>query len=304
MENQNNTTKEEKRTWGAKIPSDLREKIEGITEATGMKGEELLTNLVESFDLNQTKLAAPKFEKDIDSLENYTSGIVSCIKGIVQTAIDMEKINEEKYQKKIQDKENRLSEINQEISALKERNKELDEENMNYWKENRQLEDNLKTLKETQEEQSIKNQEIMNLKDSAILEKDEKINSLNELITSLTTQVEEGKKYQKQITNLKQEISEFEKQLIEQSNETKTKEIEIDGLKSQIVFFKDQVDILKAEYKEEIKELKSSMQGDYNDRIKEFELRIEEVKADKDQEIIELKEKIAKLEDIKNEDNL
>lgn len=42
----------------------------------------------------------------------------------------------------------------------------------------------------------------------------------------------------------------------DRANKFKNKIIEVDSLKSEITFFKDQIDILKAEYKEEIEELK------------------------------------------------
>lgn len=261
---------QEKRTWSAKIPENLRERIDDISHATGMKGEELLTNLIESFDLNQTKLSAPKFEKDINNLERYTVGIVNSIKNVIETATDMEKINEEKYEKKIQDRERDLIKNKEELDKLKESQKNLDDENMKYWKENRELEENLKTLKEIDEEKTLKNKEIMDLKDTVILEREEKIKDLNELVVNLTSEVEKNKKYQEEIFSLKEDINLVQQKLAEKTNEIKAKEIEIDGLKSQIDFFKDQIAISKDEYKTEIKELKISMEKDFDNRIKEL----------------------------------
>ena len=275
MNEEINTPKQEKKTWAAKIPGELRERIEGITDATGMKGEELLTNLIESFDLNQTKLSAPKFEQDINNLETYTAGIVSCIRNVVETATDMEKINEEKYQKRIQDKEKDLLKAREELDKLKESQQNLDDENMKYWKQNRNLEETLKNLKDAEEEKTLKNKEIMDLKDTVILEREEKIKDLNELVVNLTSEVEKNKKYQEEISTLKEDINLVNQKVSEKANEIKAKEIEIDGLKSQIDFFKNQVAILKAEYKDETKELKTSMEKDFENRIRELKLSSE-----------------------------
>lgn len=308
MNEEINTPKQEKKTWAAKIPGDLRDRIESITEATGMKGEELLTNLIESFDLNQTKISAPKFEKDIENLETYTAGIVSCIKNVVETATDMEKINEEKYQKKIQDKDKELTKRKEELDKLKLLHKNLDDENMNYWKENRRLEDELNDMKKVDEEKAIKNKEIMELKDTVILERNEKIKDLNELVVTLTSEVEKNKKYQEEILSLKEGINKVEQNVSEKTNEIKGKEIEIDGLNSQIEFFKGQVAILRAENKSEMKALRTSMQKDYEDRISELKTsseqeikrRLGEMEISKNRVIDELKETISTLESIEN----
>lgn len=307
MNEEINTTNQEKRTWSAKIPDNLRERIEDITDATGMKGEELLTNLIESFDLSQTKLSAPKFEQDINNLETYTSGIISCIKNVVETAVDMEKINEEKYQKRIQDKDKDLLKIKEELDNLKEKQKNLDDENMKYWKENRDLEETLKSIKNLEEEKALKNKEIMDLKDTVILEREEKIKDLNELVVNLTSEVEKNKKYQEEISTLKEDISLANKRVAEKENEIKAKEIEVDGLKSQIDFFKDQLAILKAEYKDEIKELKASMEKDFENRIKELKLsyerelkiKLEDQEKSNDKIIKDLESKLEELEEPK-----
>lgn len=293
---------QEKRTWSAKIPEDLRNRIDDISHATGMKGEELLTNLIESFDLNQTKLSAPKFEKDINNLESYTVGIVNSIKNVVETATDMEKINEEKYEKKIQDRERDLIKNKEELDKLKESYKNLDDENMKYWKENRDLEESLKNLKEADEEKTLKNKEIMDLKDTVILEREEKNKELNELVANLTSEVEQKKKYQEEISSLKEDINLVQQKLAEKTNDIKAKEIEVDGLVSQIDFFKDQVAISKAEYKDEIKELRANMERDFDNRIKELKasserelkIKLEEMERSKDKTIKELEAKIKK----------
>jgi hypothetical protein len=295
-----NTSKQEKRTWAAKIPEDLRERIDSITEITGMKGEELLTNLIESFDLNQTKISAPKFEKDIENLETYTSGIVSCIKNVIETATDMEKINEEKYQKKIKNKEKDLLEIREEVDRLKESNNSLDNKNIKYWKENRKLEEDLKNLKEIDKEKTDKHKEIMDLKDTLIFQKEEKIKGINKEIVDLREEVEKNKEYKKEIINLKEKIDLGEEELSKKTSELKAKKIEIDGLTSQINFFKDQVAIVKNEYKEEIRELKK----DFNNRIKELktssekELKtsLKEIKESKDKIINDLEDKLKEME--------
>lgn len=287
MDNQNNPSKDVKKTWGAKISVELREQIDNITEATGMKGEELLTNLIESFDLNQTKLAAPKFTNDIENIERYTMGIVSCIKNVVATSTDMEKMNEEKSYKKLRETEIELNKIKEEILKLKDKNKELDEQNIKYWNEKRQAEESLNELKKSNEENTIKNKEIMELKDSLLKDKDSKINNLNEEVSLLVLQIKEDKKYKDDVTLLKSKIVELEKLSFDKTNDIKLREIEVNGLTSQINFFKDQLAILKAEHKEELKGLKVSMKQDCDDKIKMFEKMLEEYKDKKKNEIIE-----------------
>lgn len=174
MSEEINKSKREEIIWASKIPRDLGEITEIITETTGMKDEELLTN-------------------------SYIKNVIA-----IAIATDMEKINKE---------------------------------NMEYWKKNRKLKEALKVFRKSDEEKTIKHEEIMELKDAVILEKTEKIEELKKLVVHLISKIEDGEKYQEEIASLKEDKDLVNQKISERINEIESKEIEVDDLTSLIIFY-------------------------------------------------------------------
>lgn len=242
-----------------RITSTTNDKFKELAQSFGFTQEEMLSNLISTYELENAKALIINREKEIDEFQSHVSRLVN----IYLNSLELNQNSENRIHEKYSNEINSKSEI---INNLQEKLLEKD----------KQL-SSLKTLlqdiskdydKSSEEIKSIK--DTLETKENLIIEYKEKIDTLTSLVT-------EYREYKEDYLNLKskyesslQKNSDIQYELkelrLEKSNLEKTIEI----INNQLQEYKDNINQIKLEHKESIAEKNNEinkMQKDFEEHL-------------------------------------
>lgn len=118
-------------TFGVKVREELRDKVNAMIEASGMKSKEWFETMISTIEMQHLKENASDFSKDLSELELHTNRINQIVANFVQRAVFekdelTKKIDEVKvardqviigYQEEVSGYKNQLKQIQKDIEA-------------------------------------------------------------------------------------------------------------------------------------------------------------------------------------------
>lgn len=196
-------------TWAAKIPVELKEKITTIIREEDVSSKEFLNNVVNLYELEKLK-SGSGMEKDIEEFQINLERIFEIFKTIVDRNNNLGKSIEEKFNRIVAEKDQEISNLNEENLKLKEKIDKLKEEQ----KEGEQTlkdmkikeEELLKKVNTSEDLVSSFKREIAHLEESKVKLEDEiKKNSILE---------ESNKELREKIIDLNNKINDLDKEVL------------------------------------------------------------------------------------------
>jgi DNA repair exonuclease SbcCD ATPase subunit len=135
-------------TFGVKVTEEIKEKVQQMVEASGMKSKEWFETLVSLYEMEQLKQGAIDFSKDLSELEIHTNRINQLVANMVTRATHekeavLQQIEGIKTSKDevIQTYQNELSEVKGQIEGYRQQAEQTDKAYTEAAKHVQQLEE-------------------------------------------------------------------------------------------------------------------------------------------------------------------
>lgn len=228
---------EQKQTWSIRMTDEMKEKIKLLTEQAGLSAHEFLSEIIDLYEIKQSKNVNPLLDKDIDELLIHTARIHKIFVNISEKVAHFQRQREEETLTKMTSNDITITLLHEQVKITEDKNKLLEEELSIFKHENMQLKDDAIRLCDTCETQKALTQEYK---------------EKNDTLTGLLSEYKQHKEIQKQlqteietyrvkermlnddINNKNKEIVDFKKMLREtETAHTVTLEIAIEQLKIQ-----------------------------------------------------------------------
>ena len=241
-----------------RITSTTNDKFKELAQSFGFTQEEMLSNLISTYELENAKALIINREKEIDEFQSHVSRLVNIYLNSLELNQNSENRIHEKYSNEINSKAEIINNLQE---KLLEKDKQLS---------------SLKTLLQDISKDYDKSSEIKSIKDT-LQTKQNLIIEYKEKIDTLTSLVTEYREYKEDYLNLKskyesslQKNSDIQYELkelrLEKSNLEKTIEI----INNQLQEYKDNINQIKLEHKESIAEKNNEinkMQKDFEEHL-------------------------------------
>lgn len=243
-----------------RITSSTNDKFKELAQSFGFTQEEMLSNLISTYELENAKALIINREKEIDEFQSHVSRLVNIYLNSLELNQNSENRIHEKYSEQINKKVEMINLLQNKISEMKDN---VENQNLlltNTLNENAKLTDEVNNLKDT-----------LGTKEKLIKEYIEKIDTFSSLIT-------EYKEYKNDYMKLKDKLdfvsAEKEEALYNSKQLTLEKsnlEKRIELLLNQIQDTKDSLFQIKAEHKENLVQIKE----EHSELIKSKNLELE-----------------------------
>lgn len=273
-------------TFGVKVPEDLRDQINEMMKHSGLVGREFMQELVDSYLLDKGKADIPEMAEEIKELQLLTHRINEMylyLGSRFKNIIASQEKDQEEISKEIQlDKESHQEEVdnyNKQLQSLRDQVLKLEEEVTSSQESKKKLGAKLEEV--TSYNNNFK--ELNNQYKKQIMELEENIQTLKHFKEENVTLVKDNEKLQENNDNLASELW-FSKREVEGLKENLHKNQEdynnyIARLKDQYALEKER-EILEMQVKhqkaiETLSQQTASIQTEYNEKLKELLLNIE-----------------------------
>lgn len=260
-------------TFGVKVNEELKQKLTKIIKDSGMQGKDFMQNLVNIYEMENTKKSTPEVAQDIVELQYLTSRINSIYINLAHRIDNIKNSNNEVYENQLKVQEEKILSLGEDLKCSQDKNNKLSND--------------LELIKSSKEELLNK---ISSLED---------INNSNKLLI---------KEYNQKLYDFSQQLNHLKK-VSEES--IKDKEY-IDNLKNDNISLKSSLEKLSSENKEillkkdyQISTLEKNIEIVNNENRKTLESLKDRLIIEKEKEILQL-EKIhnSKINSIIDEYNL
>lgn len=233
-----------------RITPTTNDKFKELAQSIGLTQEEMLSNLISSYELENAKALIVNREKEIDEFQSHITRLINIYLNSLELNQSSELRIEEKYMIEINKKVEIINLLQEQIKELKEAISKQDVLLTNTLNENAKISDEINTLKDT-----------LKTKENLINEYKEKIDTLTSLVIEYT---EYKNNYLSLKTEYENSLSEREKISLsykEINLEKINLEKRIELLQNSIDEYKLNISNLKSEHKENIKEIKTEQES-------------------------------------------
>jgi hypothetical protein len=209
---------EQKQTWSVRMTEEMKEKIKLLTEQAGLSTHEFLSEIVDLYELKQSKNVNPLLDKDIDELLIHTARIHKIFVNISEKVAHFQKQREEESLTKMTSNELTITLLHEQVKITEDKNKLLEEEVSILKHETMQLKDEAVRLCETCETQKALTLEYKEKNDTLtglLAEHKQHKEIQKQLQTEIETCREKERFYSDEINNKNKEIGDFKKILRE-----------------------------------------------------------------------------------------
>ncbi|WP_102400608.1 hypothetical protein [Haloimpatiens massiliensis] len=243
-------------TFGVKVNEELKQKLTKIIKDSGMQGKDFMQNLVNIYEMENTKKSTPEVAQDIVELQYLTSRINSIYINLAHRIDNIKNSNNEVYENQLKVQEEKILSLGEDLKCSQDKNNKLSND--------------LELIKSSKEELLNK---ISSLED---------INNSNKLLI---------KEYNQKLYDFSQQLNHLKK-VSEES--IKDKEY-IDNLKNDNISLKSSLEKLSSENKEillkkdyQISTLEKNIEIVNNENRKTLESLKDRLIIEKEKEILQL----------------
>jgi len=234
-------------TWSVRMPVELREKISQLIEQTGLSSKDLVTEMVQIYELNRAKEVLPVMEADIKELQEITKRINAIFINAVERVKTMEDSVQKEWQERLAEKERMEEKYRKQLAELQEKISVLYGEKSDLAAEKQQLESDLKTVKEMND--SLK---------ALVKEYEAKFENLQLTIEEYRAYVEENGKLKEDIRSLLAENERLMRELKEKEGLEARYRVEIKNIEERANLEKERAVLaVQSDYEKKISELRS-----------------------------------------------
>lgn len=235
-------------------------KFKELAQSLGLTQDEMLGNLISSYELENAKALIVDREKEIEEFQSHSTRLINIYLNSLELNQNSELRIQERYNNELNKKLETINLLQEKIKELKEDIKNQDILLTDTLNENSKVIDKIATIKDT-----------LNTKENLIDEYKGKIDTLTSLVTEYT-------EYKNNYLSLKAEyensLGEKEKALYNNKElclEKNNLEKRIELLDSQIKEYKEYMEQSKIEYKENIRIIREDHKSVINDKNNELE---------------------------------
>jgi chromosome segregation ATPase len=234
-------------TWSVRMPVELREKISQLIEQTGLSSKDLVTEMVQIYELNRAKEVLPVMEADIKELQEITKRINAIFINAVERVKTMEDSVRREWQERLVEKEKLEEKYRKQLAELQEKIRVLHGEKSELFAAKQQLENDLKTVKEMND--SLK---------ALVKEYEAKFENLQLTIEEYRAYVEENGKLKEDIRSLLAENERLMRELKEKEGLEARYRVEIKNIEERANLEKERAVLaVQSDYEKKISELRS-----------------------------------------------
>jgi hypothetical protein len=255
---------EQKQTWSIRMTEEMKEKLKLLTEQAGLSPHEFLSEIIDLYEIKQSKNVNPLLDKDIDELLIHTARIHKIFVNISEKVAHFQRQREEENLTKMTSNELTITLLHEQVKTTEDKNKLLEEEVSILKHETMQLKDEAIRLCDTCETQKALTLEYKEKNDTltGLLSEHKQHKEIQkQLQTEIATCNEKERVLRDEINNKNKEIVDLKKMLIEsETAHTVTFEIAIQQLKIQK---ENEILEVRSSYLEKL-ELK---QNEYSEKI-------------------------------------
>ena len=243
-----------------RITSTTNDKFKELAQSFGFTQEEMLSNLISTYELENAKALIINREKEIAEFQSHVSRLVNIYLNSLELNQNSETRIHEKYSEQLNTKVEMINLLQNKIAEMKDN---VENQNLlltNTLNENAKLTDEVDNLKDT-----------LGTKEKLIKEYIEKIDTFSSLITEYTEYKNDYMKLKDKLDSLSAEKEEalYNLKQVELENINLEKRVEL--LLNQIQDNKDNLLQIKTEYKENLAQIKS----EHSELIKTKNLELE-----------------------------
>lgn len=263
-------------TFGVKVNEELKQKLTKIIKDSGMQGKDFMQNLVNIYEMENTKKSTPEIAQDIVELQYLTSRMNSIYINLAHRIDNIKNSNNEIYENQLKIQEEKILSLKEDLKCYQDKNNKLNKE--------------LELIKSSKEEMLNKISSLEDINNSnklLIKEYNEKLYDFSQQLNDFKKISEESIKDKQYIDNLKNNNDALKSSLEKLSEENKEKllkkDYQISSLEKNIKIIIDEnkkaletmKDKLIIEKEREVLQLEkdynlkiNSIIDDYNSKIK------------------------------------
>ncbi|WP_035290749.1 hypothetical protein [Clostridium sp. KNHs214] len=263
-------------TFGVKVNEELKQKLTKIIKDSGMQGKDFMQNLVNIYEMENTKKSTPEIAQDIVELQYLTSRMNSIYINLAHRIDNIKNSNNEIYENQLKIQEEKILSLKEDLKCYQDKNNKLNKE--------------LELIKSSKEEMLNKISSLEDINNSnklLIKEYNEKLYDFSQQLNDFKKISEESIKDKQYIDNLKNNNDALKSSLEKLSEENKEKllkkDYQISSLEKNIKIIMDEnkkaletmKDKLIIEKEREVLQLEkdynlkiNSIIDDYNSKIK------------------------------------
>lgn len=243
-----------------RITPSTNDKFKELAQSIGLTQEEMLSNLIATYELENAKALIVNREKEIDEFKSHINRLINIYLNSLELNQNSELRIQEKFTAELNKKVEIITLLQEQISELKENLKENNLILTNTLNDNNKLVDESNNLKDT-----------LNTKEKLIKEYIEKIDTLTSLVTEYTNYKNTYLTLKKELesSNADKENLIYAKKEILLEKENLEKRIEL--LENQLNQYNETIANLKSEHKENVNQIKSEHSSIIKNKNKELE---------------------------------
>lgn len=263
-------------TFGVKVNEELKQKLTKIIKDSGMQGKDFMQNLVNIYEMENTKKSTPEIAQDIVELQYLTSRMNSIYINLAHRIDNIKNSNNEIYENQLKIQEEKILSLKEDLKCYQDKNNKLNKE--------------LELINSSKEEMLNKISSLEDINNSnklLIKEYNEKLYDFSHQLNDFKKISEESIKDKQYIDNLKNNNDALKSSLEKLSEENKEKllkkDYQISSLEKNIKIIMDEnkkaletmKDKLIIEKEREVLQLEkdynlkiNSIIDDYNSKIK------------------------------------
>lgn len=285
-----------------RIDNSANERFKQLASDLNVTQDKMFRDLITVYEMEQSKYVLADRSKEIEEFQNHANRLINIYLNSLELNKNTESIISEQFSQQLSRKQELIINLQDQVKKFKEDIKEQNVLLSNTLNENGKLGEELVQLKDTLE-----------TKETLITEYKNKIDSLTSLVTEYTDFKLKEQENIKVLSDIKEKNSQLELELKSLNLEKNSLEKHIELLKSNTEIFKSEINSLKLEHKEVIKNIETNYKNELlktNKNFEEYKLMLkneitEKVEFDKGKLILEkdklIFEKDKEIENLKNE---
>lgn len=220
-------------TFGVKVNEELKQKLTKIIRDSGMQGKDFMQNLVNIYEMENTKKSTPEIAQDIVELQYLTSRMNGIYLNLAHRIDNIKNSNNEIYENQLKTQEEKILSLKEELKCSEDKNNKLNKE--------------LELIKSSNDEMINKIYSLEDINNSnklLIKEYNQKLYDFSQKLNDFKKISEEYIKDKEYINNLKNDNDTLKSSLEKASTENREiilkKDYQISSLEKNIEIIKDE----------------------------------------------------------------
>jgi chromosome segregation ATPase len=259
--------------FSVKVSEELKEKIKGFIDESGMQGKDFMEEIIRLYELNAAKDIMPSAMGDVEELQAVTRRINDIFVGLIERSSNLTKDREMALNSEIDKKNRSITLVQEKLDKTLEELEGFRTENENINKKYQEIKEEVSLTDARIQEQEKNHRSLLESKEDLIREYKEKNDALNGVISEYQEYKDKNKELAASIEKMKVDMELLKKQVEEKERGEEKLKVELEHLRSQ-----NEVTVLKVQMEKEkaVLDLREKHQTKYEDLNSEYNAKVDE----------------------------